>query len=236
MKTKSEHGLEKNPQPSYKQSGNALIYVLIAIVLFAALSFTFARRNAGETMAQVSQAKAESYATELIGYAAQVKSVIDQLTITGTQINDLDFTLPAEAGFNAEPQMHKIYHPSGGGLMPLLLNKDVVQKDLTNPPAGVYLGMFNTVEWTPSAANDVILTAYGISKVVCETINDKITGDRLIPPVAGELAEYLVNAAYHASNADFVESACPDCKNKLMLCVSDSNAEIFAFYTVIVAR
>ena len=70
MKTNREHinarALER---------GNAMIYVLIAIALFAALSFTLARQGDDGEASDMSDARAELYATDMISYAAQAKAV-----------------------------------------------------------------------------------------------------------------------------------------------------------------
>ena len=77
-----------------QESGNALIYVLIAIALFAALSFTLARQSDTGEAGTLSDERAELYATQIISYAAQTKSALDQMLFIGTDIDDLDFIAP----------------------------------------------------------------------------------------------------------------------------------------------
>ena len=60
-----------------------MIYVLIAVALFAALSMTLGRQsdtNEGDTL---NDSQAELFATQLIDYAVQAKSVADQMTLIG---------------------------------------------------------------------------------------------------------------------------------------------------------
>ncbi len=216
-----------------KQSGNALIYVLIAIALFAALGFTLARQNQDSNTNEVDEAKADLYALELITYASQVKSVINQMIFSGSKINNLVFTLPSEAGFNAAPHIHKIYHPQGGGLTPANLPAKAVSEISSPPAAGWYLGNFNNVEWTDSASSDVILTAYQISKPVCEAINDKITGSTTIPALIGDLDDYLLDTV---TNNDLDIASCAACEGYMSLCVSNSAVSAYAFYNVVADR
>ncbi len=230
MKTKSEQRLIIT-----SQSGNVLVYVLIAVVLFAGLSFSFTRQNKGDSKTQVDIAKAETYATSLIGYSAQVKSVLDQMAITGSTPQKLDFSLPSDEDFNNGSPAHKVYHPAGGGLMPYILDKGMIVAGV-NPPSAVYLGTFNNTEWTPSPVNDVMLAAYGIPRAVCEAINKKIIGNTSIPTLSEDPAEFFVDAAFHNRNSDFNESVCPSCLGQLMLCVGDSANKVYTFYTIVAPR
>lgn len=215
------------------ENGNALVYVLIAIVLFAALSFTLSRNMGGSSTKEIDTARAELYAIELIAYSAQVKSVIDQMTFTGTRFNTLDFTQPSEADFNTAPHIHKIFHPQGGGLTPINLPDRTIKEISTNPKAGWYLGLFNNVEWTKGTGTDIILTAHQISKAVCRAINDKITNSTTIPVIAGDLEDYLVDTG---TNNTFTATSCADCEGYVALCVSNNTASTYSFYTIILDR
>ena len=216
-----------------EQRGNALIYVLIAIALFAGLGFTLTRqaRNTGTT--EIDDAKSELYAMQLITYASQTKSVIDQMIFTGSTIDDLDFIEPADAGFNTAPHIHKIYHPQGGGLTPATLPDDVISQITTPPDAGWYMGRFNNIEWTDTNGTDVILTAYQISRTACETINEKITGTTTIPALTGDMDDYLLDTA---TNNDLTAAACAACDGYTSLCVSNSAATAYSYYSVIIDR
>src|SRR5262245_37533833 len=102
-----------------RERGNALIYVLIAIALFAALSLTLGRQtNTGES-SDLGDDKAKLYSPHLISYAASAKSSVDQMMYSGATIDGLDFTLPGSAGFEAgtlNDKTKRVYHPDGGGL------------------------------------------------------------------------------------------------------------------------
>lgn len=229
MKTKREQISTSNKT----ETGNILFYVLIAIVLFGALSFTVARQSRNSGAEQIDDAKVELYATQLISYARQVQSVIDQMTITGSDIDDLDFVKPGQSGFNSGSHIHKIYHPEGGGLLDATLAAGVVAQISTNPIAGWYLGRFNNVEWTDSANTDVILTAYQISRRVCEAINKKITGSATIPALSGSMRDFLVDTS---TNNDLTAASCAACEGYISLCVKNSSQDAYSLYTVVADR
>lgn len=214
------------------ESGNALIYVLIAIVLFAALGFTLSRQNSNTSTKEIDDAKKELFATQIITYATQTKSVIDQMSFTGTDFDEFDFTKPNESGFNTAPNIHKIYHPQGGGLSLSNLPEGAKDDSITNPDAGYYLGLYNNIEWTPSIENDILFTAYGIKKSICAAINQSISGDSTIPQISGNLDDYFTDEG----SAEITESACAECEGYPTLCVSNTAGNEFAFYALMLDR
>ncbi|MGB0719383.1 MAG: hypothetical protein ACPGRX_02860 [Bdellovibrionales bacterium] len=234
--------METNKEHFYAQSGNALIYVLIAIVLFAALSFTLARQTDTNEAGYLSDEKAELYATQIISYAAQAKSAIDQMLFTGTDIDDLDFTDPSDAGFNSGTQLdrtYRVFHPEGGGLTKGRLPSEAVTNAITDPPAGWYVGRFNTVEWTESTAQDVILVAYQIKQAVCEKINEKITGSTAIPLMTDSIKETMIDDSFYTgTNIDLTTDPsgspiCSPCHEVASLCVHNQAQNAYAFYTIL---
>jgi hypothetical protein len=221
------------------EKGNALIYVLIAIALFAALSMTFGRQSGSGESDSLNDDKAELYAVQLINYAGQAKSAVDQMLFSGTRIGALDFKLPNQAGFGTGA-VNQVYHPQGGGLTPGLISPEAVAQVDTDPPAGWYMGRFNNVEWTKTTGQDVILVAYQINKKVCQRINEKITGSTDIPAMSDEISKAMINGALHShGNIDFttdtdtVGAICTPCDGKPSLCVKSQSGEIYGFYTII---
>lgn len=232
MKTKREHTDRKQ-----WEKGNALIYVLIAIALFAALGFTLSRQTQNANTSDLDDAKAELFANQLISTTAQMKSAIDQMMITGSTIDDLDFSLPGQASYDTPPNIHKAFHPEGGGILRDSLPRDVKMEISGLPESGWYMGAFNNVEWTPGNQTDVILTAHEIVRAVCGKINEKITGTTDIPVVSGNLNAYLVDGSvFSGTNSDLDTTVCPDCENYQSLCVSNNSGTAFSFYTVIAQR
>lgn len=251
MKTNSE---QKSGRSS--ERGNVLVYVLIAIVLFAALNFTLSRQTDSTEAGALDQNKAELYATELITYAANVKEAYDKMEFSGARLEQIDFTLPSDAAFNTAPTVRKIFHPDGGGLNLATLPEKVGLDTVTDPVAGWYLGRFNDVEWTeldsvadPGNYQEIILTAYGIAQPVCAFINQKITGEMTIPSITQPVKEVLVPQTVGAithfvtgTNRDLTTDPanttpapiCPECHNRPSFCVEQGG--IYGFYTVIANR
>lgn len=225
MKTKREHLSAK-----ICERGNVLIYVLIAVALFAALGFAISKQTKTASHHELSRAESEMYATQIIGYAAQVRSVIEQMEITGTSVAEIDFIAPDEPGFNTPPHIHKIYHPEGGGLNQAILEKKVKAEISSINPAGWYLGRVNNVEWTTSVADDAILTAHQISYSVCKLLNEKIMGTDNIPQLSRSIHSFLLDSS---DNRDFTIADCAACEGYSSLCVINASGDAYAFYTIV---
>lgn len=217
-----------------------MIYVLIAIVLFAALSMTLGRQTDTGEASDIDDGKAELYATQIISYAAQAKSSVDQMLFSRTKIAVIDFTLPTQAGFNSEPTITKVYHPDGGGLNPGTLPAAAIHQTIGDPVAGWYMGRFNNVEWTKTTEDDIVLVAYQISRTVCEKINEKVTGSTTIPQLTVPLRLVTIDDSLYAggSNTDFLTDPagtpiCSVCHHKGSLCVEDSSGDAYGFYSVL---
>lgn len=237
--------MKRNCQIKYKtQRGNALIYVLIAIALFAGLSFVLARQSDTSESSSLTEERAEIAASQILSYASQAKQALDQMLFTGARIDDLDFILPSDAAFNTPPTIYKVHHPGGGGLTRGNIPQEAMGSTVTTPPAGWYMGRFNNVEWTPTSASDIILTAYSLDRLVCERINEKITGNTTIPQLTDSIKETMIDDATPGygggANTDLTTDAagdiCPACHNLVSLCVQNQAGDVYGFYSVLVDR
>lgn len=109
-----------------KQNGNVLFLILIAVALFAALSYavTQSSRSGGEG---ISRDKAKLVAGQIIQYGASVEQAISRMKLIN-RCNDTDISLyiPGNADFanylHSPPSETRcrVFHPDGGGLQPLV--------------------------------------------------------------------------------------------------------------------
>lgn len=229
---------------SYTQSGNALIYVLIAIGLFAALSMVFVRNQNSSGASALSTEKAALTASQLLSYASQTHTALDQMRISGTNINDFDFTLPNTAAFETEPPLNinKVYHPSGGGIIPGRIPEDAITSSPGSDPApGWYMGRINNFDWTKTTENDVVLLAFQINDSVCKQINNTLRGSDIIPVMSDTFQNTMIDTALHSGGANVAtfttdsSGICAACAGISSLCTEDS-AGTYGFYTVISAQ
>lgn len=220
-------------------SGNAMIYILLAIALLGGLTMSLMRQDS-QGGDDLSQDQAEFMAAEILGYSAAAQNVIDQMIITGANPADLDFALPSATSFNTAPYFNKFYHPQGGGMnfKPATTRLFDMSSGVTNPLPGFYITRPNNIEWTPTTAPDIVVAAYYIPKTVCETINKKITGSTTIPNVPDIIKEKLIHGptvGFGYTNSTFTKIDCPACEGYSALCINRSGAA-YTFYSIILAR
>jgi len=100
---------------SSKTSGNVLFLILIAVALFAALSYAVTSSSRGGSN-NGSTEKEQLQASNILNYQASIKVAIDRMVISGTPVENIDFSRPEDAGFDTAPYTNKLFHPQGGGV------------------------------------------------------------------------------------------------------------------------
>ncbi len=226
---KENHQTRKN-----SEAGNALVYVLIAIALFAALTLTLGRETDSGQANALNRERAQLYATQLIAYATQARSAIDQMTFTGLTVDDIDYSLPGTAGFTGGvADFRKLYHPQGGGLIARPLPAEA---SVPNAITNWHIGQFNNVEWSETTAEEVIAVAAGLRESVCAEINNIITGDPTIPTISSRADVFFIDDdLFGFTNQPFETSDCPACEGNLSLCILDNNG-FYYFYNILIER
>jgi hypothetical protein len=230
------------------QAGNAMIYVLLVIALFAALGFLLMRGSNTNETDSLTEEKDNIYTGQIMGAPMQMKQALDQMTYSGAHVNKVlpadhtvNFALPQDSvNFSSGSNADKFFHPEGGGaIMPHLPDESVSKIGSADPAPGWYVGRFNNVEWTPSDKQDVVMTAYQIAEKICAQINQKLTGSDAIPVLSAPANRVLIADAASATagaNIEFTSADCTECYGQPAMCVRDGAAGPFAFYSVIGAE
>lgn len=104
---------------STNQQGNALFLILIAVALFAALSFAITKSSS--TGASVDPERARLVLASVMQYVGSIEMTIGRLKLTnGCKDNEISFENPIKAGYiNASAPVSKkchVFDPEGGGL------------------------------------------------------------------------------------------------------------------------
>lgn len=112
--------MTKNNHKSDAQNGNAFLFILIGIVLFAALSFTVARGLRTQTASSISEKDASLAAAEILDYAQRIQRAVDRVRRRGCSENEISFENEVVAGYeNANAPNDNschIFHPNGGSV------------------------------------------------------------------------------------------------------------------------
>jgi hypothetical protein len=109
---KSNHYNSKNCE-----HGSVLIYILVAIALFAALSFTVSQSQRGGNTKN--DELLTLYGSEIMQYTNGLQRAVRTLRIEDVQYDEISFENNVIAGYtnlNCTNDKCKIFHPSGGGM------------------------------------------------------------------------------------------------------------------------
>lgn len=217
---------------THKSSGNILIYVLIAVVLFAALSFALTKQlgNGGMT-GTLDTNKARLRAEEMINYATAIHATVEQMnTMSNVLPNEFNFVKQGEANYATPPQTAKVFHPAGGGMNMFNATEEMYAPG--SAKRGWVAQTGTNVEWTKTPGSDVIYTFLDVNPAVCAAINERLFKNTNIPVTTLAPEDVFIHGG---TDGDFTTAACSDCVEKTSMCVQASDGTD-AFYNVILAR
>ncbi|MEM8833359.1 MAG: hypothetical protein AAGB32_02345 [Pseudomonadota bacterium] len=180
-----------------KESGNVLFLILIAVALFAALSYAVTqstRSGGGSADRETSLLNSAS----LTQYPASLRTSLIRMILNGAAATELEFNPPADFGTLSLDSLG-VFHPNGGG--------GVYQRAPAEVMQGSTQGTWHfNGEWTipdiglndAGPGNDIIAFLPGVSLSVCESINDRVGIDTTGCNPAGAAVPTLRSASNEA--------------------------------------
>ncbi|MFA5592868.1 MAG: hypothetical protein WC989_06115 [Micavibrio sp.] len=170
----------------FSEGGGVLVWILIAVALFAALSYTMVREGGtGAATRTMSDAQARLAAAEIIAYGDAVKQAIQKMRISGAGDTEPDFQTPVfinSAGNSMnKPNPHctaascRVFDPSGGGVQAAAVSANaVIELEVAEPTpqAGHWAAHQFKVEGVGTEELELLFSAHEIRKEVCMKIND----------------------------------------------------------------
>ncbi|MDQ7018846.1 MAG: hypothetical protein Q9M33_06750 [Robiginitomaculum sp.] len=235
------------------EKGNALFLILIAVVLFAALSYavTSSMRGGGKDM---SEEAAELAASRLLDYSAHLRMTIQRMMVSQyLNPEDIDFYVPnvmklygggnyIRNNTNCTTTACEVFSPDGGGFSYQHF------EDLANPsPTGWQSNWEKPGHWSPlvanvvnisSSKNDIVIRIVALNIDVCKALNRKVglpeipnadfAGESFIS-VAGDVTTKIDTANPYTFGDDF-----PDLAGAHDFCTIAG--DYGHFYSVIIAR
>lgn len=166
------------------ERGNVLFLILIAVALFAALSYavTTGSRSGGNDGSSETNLIDSA---QVIQFPAGVGNSIVRMLIAGTSVDELRFNMPSEFDDLDTPSIG-VFHPSGGGAIYIAAPPGVMASDT----AGVW--SFNGDMEIPDIGtngvdgNDIIAFLAGIKQSICKKINEEHGLGTTIPVLNGD--------------------------------------------------
>ena len=103
------------PSARNSEQGNVFMFILIGIVLFAALGMTVSRGFQSSTTSNLSKREAELAASEILTYAQSIERAINRLRRNNVSESDISFDHPDLTGYDhAQPNTNKVFETDGG--------------------------------------------------------------------------------------------------------------------------
>jgi len=173
------------------EQGNVLFLILIAVALFAALSYavTQSTRSGGGS---AEREKSVLSSASLVQYPASLRTSLIRMILNGTSVDNLEFNVPSAFGSLTSNEVG-VFHPSGGAAVYQRAPAEVMAN--SNQADWYFNGSFEIPEIGISGAggNDIIAFLPGVSRSVCVQLNKEvginITGctmtDGVVPDING---------------------------------------------------
>jgi hypothetical protein len=161
------------------ERGNVLFLILIAVALFAALSYAVTqstRSGSGDASGETNLINS----AQLAQYPAGVRTSLVRMIIGGTSVDQIGFDAPADFN-NVSDLTYNIFHPTGGGAVYQLAPKDVINTSSPGSLNGqwVYSSKFQIdgvggTDPLTTVGNDIIAFLPGVAQNVCKKLNDEL--------------------------------------------------------------
>ncbi|MCB9988175.1 MAG: hypothetical protein H6868_02445 [Rhodospirillales bacterium] len=244
---------------SHSEAGSVLIYIFLAIVLFASLSFAVSNIMRSGDPTTIPRETAKSYATDIMQQANGIRRAIQVMGIDGYEDTAISFENDFVSGYtnpNCTDNGCKVFHPNGGGLTYIVPNEGWLDTSFRasyngdpsrpwGPWAFTGQNSFPDVGTVCNTADckELSLWLHFVKKDVCVAINNSLgianpsglpPTERLVSP-PGTIASPAFTGTYFNASQGVDVGAGP--AMAACLTVEDpANDEYYAFYQVLIAR
>jgi hypothetical protein len=173
------------------ERGNALFLILIAVVLFAALSFaiTQSNRSTGSSAGEETNTVSGSNVTQ---YASAIRTGVTRMLVKGVVLEDIKFDTPSDAGYTTSTT-EQVFHPQGGAVVFQAPDPNITDA------GSKWVYFLAPVKDMGTSSNDAVAVLTKIRRGVCQQINRQVTGSTAIPTLATTIAASALDALVYAT-------------------------------------
>lgn len=226
------------------ESGNVFVFVVLGIVLFAALMFVVSR-GMTESPGALSDKKIKLAISDILDYAQKIERTVEKLQGRSISENDLSFENPVVAGYtnaSCADSGCKVFDPAGGGLS--YLKPDENWLDLAANPnrdwvfanADAYQDIGTTCP--ANSCVDLALILWPIKRELCMAINDQLGIDNPggSPPTDADIAGGQFTGSFNYAQTVGDEAGGAAFKGKDTGCFTQDANGVHFFYHILIAR
>jgi len=165
--------MAKHINDRQSESGNVLFLILIAVALFAALSYAVTqstRSGGGSTERETALLNSAT----LTQYPTALRTAVVRLVLSGTAADGVSFDAPTDASFGGGSASIQVFHPTGGAA--------VFQEPPAEAIADNTLGNWSYnanfeipgIGQTGAGGNELIAFLPGVSVGICRRLNEEL--------------------------------------------------------------
>ncbi len=225
------------------QRGNAMIYILVGIFLFAALAYTFVK-SGKSGQGKLTDRQADVAATEILGYAGTISKAVDRLRQKGCSEQQISFenSLDALHTNPSAPSSHEcdLFDTAGAALTPAQAQTGWFAGTL-----GAYNFFYTSGDALTGSATDcaakscaeINLTLKDISKALCDALNKQLGQLTSFTPIPSDTLQACpFDGTFDCGGtATTLVFAASPLSGKSAACFNDTVTG-YTFTTVLVAR
>ena len=156
------------------EKGNVLFLILIAVALFAALSYvvTQSTRSGGGSTEREKNILSSAQMTQ---YPTALRTSIIRMVLAGVAIENVKFDAPGTGPFNTLSTSQLVFHPQGGGATFQQAPQELSASG-NSQLAWTYNAEFDVpgIGINGAGGNDVIAFLPGISSGICRQVNEEL--------------------------------------------------------------
>ena len=191
--------MQRNRPGSRGESGNVFAIVMIGVVLFGALMYTFSR-SARQGDGNLSQKKSEVVASDILAYAQRLERGVNRVMTRGCSEDFISFEHAGYVDYPVNPESPPdkschVFDPAGGGISPLPDDGFSVSGLDIRPSGGSALSGIG------DARQDLVVWFSGLPETLCRELNRRVDYAGAIPAFdsvhAWEYGDYAITPGEH---------------------------------------
>lgn len=236
------------------RNGNVLFLILLAVALFAALSYavTQSSRSGGN---DISAEKADLLAAEIIQYVTLMEQTIMRLRlVNGCKETELSFQTDVWSGYDRTVDQRnecEVFHPEGGGMSFKTMPEDALEEgagashlyyNLSQNHCVVDVGTHTDCSPVDGSEIDMTIVADLLSLQVCVAINERLGVENPSGAPPRDAVSFTSNdfdGVFGPGGHVILGDQASELAGKLSACLQDTNGggeDKYYFYHVLIPR
>ena len=229
------------------ERGNVLFLILIAVALFAALSYAVtqsSRSGSGDAGSETNLVNS----AQITQYPSSVRtSIIRMMVSKGIAVDQLVFDKPPYTDLTtASLRERGVFHPEGGGSTYADAAAEVMENGLPGPwyfNGSLEVANVGTSTASSVAGNEIIAFLPGVKRSVCEKVNEQlgITGDVNSDVDLSGSADNMITATTAIADDNLILGDGPSTDTvglagQAFGCFRNNNTTTYVYYHVLVEQ